>query len=77
MSDTPTPPPPTERCWTCKYWRAENPWPDGTSTHLGNCKRHAPAVVEPSAFVNPGSPRTVWPITWESDWCGDFTARNP
>jgi hypothetical protein len=53
-------------CSTCKYWNKFNSDPEG------ECRRNAPnARVE----QRDSKYRSInWPITIETDWCGDHTS---
>lgn len=55
-------------CGGCRYWR-----PLPSDKGRGECRRHAPRLVEPpSPFEK--HPLRVWPATLDSDWCGEHAA---
>ena len=55
-------------CEACIYWEY-----DGISGRTadtsgqGWCRRNPPVVVTPKEGWD-----TVWPLTFDSDWCGEF-----
>lgn len=53
-----------ERCGMCRYWVG---WP-GYGELKGNCRRHAPAIVEH---------RGGFPFMEGYQWCGDFEPALP
>ena len=59
-----------ERCDKCKFWEI------GT----GRCHRLSPRPSTPREAINQtmgewDQDLSVWPITSESDWCGEFQAK--
>lgn len=54
-------------CAKCKFWdRAEN--------NQGSCRRHAPQTVVFELSLDK-TMKTVFPVTNESDWCGEYEQR--
>ena len=50
----------TGNCELCVYWAKE------TEVRTGACRRNAPKPA-------PGKEQlAVWPLTLDTDWCGDF-----
>ena len=55
-------------CHDCQYWDGDgSPQP-----HQGTCHRYAPQPVA----GEPQRTEISWPITYESDWCGEFTPKD-
>ncbi len=54
-------------CKDCIYWDVIN---EGTTTRAreGRCRRHAPTPRADEVSVDFG---TVWPATFDDDWCGE------
>ena len=48
-----------ELCRNCRYWTGKR---EGTTSSVGDCRRHAPTVSHISK----------WPKTHPGDWCGEF-----
>ena len=57
-------------CENCDYW-VEGVNKD---TKIGRCRRYAPTAnfEYPAAPLNVDFRSAEWPITQQSDWCGDF-----
>jgi hypothetical protein len=63
-------------CQGCRFWQSEN-------GEMGDCRRHAPRPIMdaqlPRAEVPEGGEEAAgeafWPITFASDWCGEFKER--
>ena len=57
-------------CKDCLFWDVTQA---GTTTKLreGRCRRHAPTPQADDVTVDFG---TVWPATFEDDWCGEGRA---
>lgn len=54
----------TPRCEDCKYWeRCDNPGA------RGECRYNPPIYHDPMT--------ARWPVTNLSDWCREFTKRDP
>lgn len=64
---TPKHPNPSEHwtfCGNCHYWSEFD-----TTDQAGSCHRHTPTA-------NPHDPEgeSSWPVTYETDWCGESAA---
>jgi hypothetical protein len=67
---------------TCEYCAHYCPWRNertGRVTSpargvMGDCRAHAPVVVQPQKWNTQGEPRsfTRWPAVSENDYCGDW-----
>ena len=65
-------------CQTCRNWQSD-------TGEMGECRRYAPRPsVEcalPTVAVPEGEEDTsgeaVWPVTFASDWCGEYRERPP
>jgi hypothetical protein len=56
------------KCIDCRYWHAV---PDDRATTIrGQCRAHPPVIQGP-----PHSIVSMWPLTADFDWCGEFAAR--
>lgn len=51
-------------CEDCNFWE----YLDG---EFGNCRRSAP-MVDPTQTPVMDREQTIWPMTRENDWCGEF-----
>lgn len=62
----------TPRCDGCRFWFADSSEEGST----GECRRHAPRPLIEMRLDEAPDPDTarqaVWPITFGSEWCGDF-----
>ena len=59
-----------DRCRRCKHW--DSGTADPVNADEGWCHRHAPI---PDALDDNGKyRRAFWPMTYASNWCGDFLA---
>ena len=56
-----------ERCETCRFWCD----PEQLSDHWQECHRYPPTSR------SDGEVRDHWPVTWESDWCGEWQPTPP
>ncbi len=54
-------------CETCAWWAANLVLEHGQS----ECRRHAPRAGQ--RRPSDAGAVTVWPMTDENDWCGDWT----
>lgn len=63
-----------QECSKCKYWLSV-PSPEGNSTGIGKCRRHAPAVALHSEHSFTPMMLSVWPLTVSTDWCGNWKVR--
>lgn len=54
------------KCAECVYW---NPHWEGAA--MGDCRRRVPLVLLYREEIT-----TVFPETGESEWCGEFVAKN-
>jgi hypothetical protein len=57
-------------CADCKFWGAI-----GVSKQIGDCQKYPPKAFPPPKGSDVGV-LTVWPMTEEGDWCGEFEAAN-
>ena len=57
-----------EHCQDCKFWRNIT---EGT-IGWGECHRNPPMVVPASKELHFHTHATVWPQTYQSDFCGEF-----
>ena len=57
---------PPELCAGCRFWERRE---HGATGWSGFCRRHAPPAVTISA---PGEFEARWPVTHESEWCGEW-----
>ncbi len=64
-------------CQSCRFWQSD-------AGEMGDCRRHAPRpALEKSLPALPPeveaeeefSQEAVWPVTFASDWCGEFRER--
>lgn len=51
-------------CQNCKFWEAHG--------QLGACHYFPPAVIE----VRDGGAASKWPVTRDTEWCGQFQAKD-
>lgn len=63
-------------CIDCKWWVRINVAPGKPVTNPdrplpGQCRKHAPGID-----LSRPNPRTVWPLTRESDFCGKWRSVN-
>lgn len=60
-------------CLTCDYWAGKQSSPNVRSgLRYDECRRHAPVLL---VLCMPAQyPETHFPITNESQWCGDYAA---
>jgi hypothetical protein len=62
----------TPRCDDCRFWLGDS----NEEGSAGECRRHAPRpLLEKDLDEEPfedTARQTVWPITFGSEWCGDF-----
>ena len=61
-------PPEKPNCGTCRFWDSG-----------GDCRRHAPQLVyaQLDEKAHDSAPdRGIWPFVNESDWCGEWRARD-
>ncbi len=61
----------------CKHWSIKN---RHTPEHLvadsvGQCRLASPKIMQFGSEAEGLQPKTVWPLTAGSDWCGEFTER--
>ncbi|MGC6529441.1 MAG: hypothetical protein ACON4G_00315 [Candidatus Puniceispirillaceae bacterium] len=54
-------------CVDCIYWD-EMPQSVTTKSREGRCRRHAPTPSSEEAEKDMG---TIWPATFDDDWCGE------
>lgn len=55
-----------EQCSACRFWIE-----DGPDDERGECRKHAPhPLVSLKEWAV--SPKACWPITFPSDWCGEY-----
>lgn len=54
-------------CKDCIYWD-EKSQQSLTKSKEGRCRRHAPTPSSEEAELDMG---TIWPATFEDDWCGE------
>ncbi len=66
-------------CKTCRWW---SKWTDPAfmaartdETQLGDCRKHAPVMIEPRDERGVVKPRTKWPGTMARDFCGEHEER--
>lgn len=56
-------------CNTCDWWkRLREPFRKGFNEQMGMCRKYAPRP-----YVADHDPMTMWPITYERDWCGQHS----
>ena len=58
-------------CRTCRYWVEATP-NDVAATALGECRRHAPVLVNVTANYRDDRRQRVFPETIAVDSCGDW-----
>ena len=59
-------------CENCKFWIETG----GTDTGLvGECRRNSPAPIINENPVSSKFRYALWPITADTQWCGDFENR--
>lgn len=66
-----------ETCGDCRYWKRRDETDDELS--LGFCRRYPPTLC-PEAEERPvqgKNPHGYWPLTFQSDWCGEFQKKPP
>ena len=58
-------------CKDCAYWDEMG---QGSATKMreGRCRRHAPHPLQSDGQEGDG---TIWPATFEDDWCGEASSR--
>lgn len=54
-------------CKDCVYWD-EMSRATATKNKEGRCRRHAPTPTSEDAMTDTG---TIWPSTFDDDWCGE------
>ena len=54
-------------CKDCIYWDVM-PQSSSTRAKEGRCRRHAPTPSSEDAEKDMG---TIWPATFDDDWCGE------
>jgi hypothetical protein len=69
----------SEWCCNCRFWRERE-----TKPGIGNCHRNPPVICVEAWLVqnkNDSLDLTIrdvidglWPITVDSDWCGEWSA---
>jgi len=57
-------------CGECKFWEAEK-----EQSTLGRCRRHAPKTITNGLSEKHVAVTTVWPLTTDQDWCGEWSAK--
>jgi hypothetical protein len=57
------------RCATCAYFSAA-PFSSRGQVPHGQCRRHAPVLVQSAE----GRLQTQWPLVDERTWCGEHSA---
>ena len=62
-------PPPA--CEQCIYWEA---FVEGLGGNYGFCRRHAPPAV---TIAKAAEYEARWPLTEESEWCGEYRPHSP
>ena len=62
----------TTECARCVYWNHIEDMPH--TGGFGFCRRHAPLAV---TVAKPDEFEARWPVTCESDWCGEHHRMAP
>lgn len=76
-----------EDCSGCRFWlvlgdrdgaHARATGYDDADGYTGACRRWPPRAPLPATGVSISATDTAntssWPITWDEDWCGEFSA---
>lgn len=61
--------PEQSQCSICAYWERLPPERD-MEDDAGLCRRYPPVVL-----LDNSEPFTIWPLTEDTDMCGEFRAR--
>lgn len=67
----------TERCVNCKWWDMDTAeeWYEGNDMpRTSNCHRYPP-IIRPLPGEQLDGMDTRFPVTLESEYCGEFTPR--
>lgn len=75
-----------ERCGDCNYWDCKGDWEDKDGFIYAPCRRKAPNLVTVQVYSietlteaenEDTFDKGFWPLTFENDWCGEFTDKRP
>ena len=65
----------TKTCQSCKFWdQTEVKIETGEDTQ-GECCRYPPTLLDAALYQNeawPDSHSGFWPVTYNTDWCGEW-----
>lgn len=53
-------------CENCRWWSVQDP----ELVLFGDCRLNAPSIM-----LGSNSPRGVWPVTYGSDFCGEWEGK--
>jgi hypothetical protein len=62
----------TSICENCKFWIETGGTDEGL---VGECRRNSPVPVTLDGAVDAMIRFAAWPVTAQSQWCGDFEKR--